>query len=471
VLTYKDGKEYTVNQPEAPASNTNRRRQHMSNTKRNTESNAAVTITEKERALLEGIRDSQYHDGQDPIEHATWTWDALDNSGLNPESRGGVASSLEKKGLAWFDQATTKAIGSGDDDTCAITAAGMAALLRHYEDAGINVNAIKGDAYVSVDRVDADGCFRAADYEDATTVISVRWDCVSGARSVANFDPADEDTEERLSMLFESLGVREVSTSSSVDHADEYGTDVDVAELLGRALSWTEHGAMARQAEAEEEAAAELAEHTANEARNIETAHRSRHGAGVYRVAHWGGDVYRVERQHTGRDGRTLSIGDYSAGEEHYGREELTKAEAESLTTALNNAVATVDGNALELALRRTTVEHARQDMADELAQQRAYDLGHHGALEACECNGLEALCEECGGTGRRPYQSTINGLEMERRNLDGYAADVELAKDTVLDALGRLEAATRRWVRADNRLTNLDDAIANARRQLEERS
>lgn len=191
----------------------------------------------------------------------------------------------------------------------------------------------------------------------------------------------------------------------------------------------------------------------------------------VYRVAHWGGDVYRVERQHRGRDGRTLSIGDYSAGVDAYGREELTKDEAESLTTALNNAVATVDGVALELALRRTTVEHARQDMADELAQQRAYDLGHHGITKECECNGLEALCGECGGTGRALYQGTINALEIERRNLDGYADEVELAKDTVLEALSRLEQATRRWTRADNRLTNLDDAVNNARLELEERS
>jgi hypothetical protein len=214
----------------------------MSNTTSNTESNAAVTITEKERALLEGIRDSQYHDGRDPVDNPTWTWDALDNSGLNPESRGGVASSLEKKGLAWFDQATTKAIGSGDDDSCAITAAGMAALLRHYEDNGINANAIRGDAYVSVDRVDEDGCFRAADYADATTVISVRWDTVGGERKVSKFDPADDACEDQMAKLFEALDVREVSTSSSVDHPEEYGTDVDVAAMLGRALSWAPAG-------------------------------------------------------------------------------------------------------------------------------------------------------------------------------------------------------------------------------------
>jgi hypothetical protein len=72
--------------------------------------------------------------------------------------------------------------------------------------------------------------------------------------------------------------------------------------------------------------------------------------ANVYRVAHWGGAVYRVERQHRGRDGRTLSIGDYSAGAEHYGREELTYSEAVGLVDALNAAAAAVDGVALELA-------------------------------------------------------------------------------------------------------------------------
>jgi hypothetical protein len=78
------------------------------------------SITDKERRLLVAIRDSDYHDGRDPIDDPVWTEIACDDSNLGTGA-GGVMASLVAKGLAY----TT---GHGREDTCWITEDGMAAL-------------------------------------------------------------------------------------------------------------------------------------------------------------------------------------------------------------------------------------------------------------------------------------------------------------------------------------------------------
>jgi hypothetical protein len=78
------------------------------------------TLTVMERRLLQAIADSEYHDAQDPEENPVWFRPILDELDLG-DSAGGVMGSLSRKGLAH----TT---GFGEDDTCRVTAAGLAAL-------------------------------------------------------------------------------------------------------------------------------------------------------------------------------------------------------------------------------------------------------------------------------------------------------------------------------------------------------
>ena len=56
-----------------------------------------VSITEKERMLLEGSRRSDFGDAY--RDEYPWTFDAIDHSGLEAKEARGVLSSLEKKGL------------------------------------------------------------------------------------------------------------------------------------------------------------------------------------------------------------------------------------------------------------------------------------------------------------------------------------------------------------------------------------
>ncbi len=83
-------------------------------------------LTSKEIALLRQIVDSEYQDG-DPTDHDVW----LDYI-VNTRSRGGVLTSLQRKGLVKVhivEMAKSDNRQNGiSDSTVAITAAGVAAL-------------------------------------------------------------------------------------------------------------------------------------------------------------------------------------------------------------------------------------------------------------------------------------------------------------------------------------------------------
>lgn len=61
-----------------------------------------ISVTENERKLLELIRDSEYHDGENPVDHSVWT-NVISGYFGGTKKMSGVASSLVKKGLAVFE--------------------------------------------------------------------------------------------------------------------------------------------------------------------------------------------------------------------------------------------------------------------------------------------------------------------------------------------------------------------------------
>lgn len=83
----------------------------------------ATILTELEVKGLEGICDSEFQDGNHPVENPVWSWSA--NPFTSKRTFSGVMSSLVKKGLAHGD-------GVGSDEACCyITAAGYLALVHH----------------------------------------------------------------------------------------------------------------------------------------------------------------------------------------------------------------------------------------------------------------------------------------------------------------------------------------------------
>jgi len=78
-----------------------------------------TTLTTLEVQGLQGILDSEFHDGNDPIKNPVWTWSA--NPFGNKKTFSGVVSSLVKKGLV-------KSSGYDKDDVIYITQAGWDAL-------------------------------------------------------------------------------------------------------------------------------------------------------------------------------------------------------------------------------------------------------------------------------------------------------------------------------------------------------
>lgn len=76
-----------------------------------------MEITDKERAVLKGIIDSEYNgdNGRNPI----WSWSIRCN--LPKRTIPGVVGSLAKKGLVQCDKGETK-----DEDTVVLTEAGYA---------------------------------------------------------------------------------------------------------------------------------------------------------------------------------------------------------------------------------------------------------------------------------------------------------------------------------------------------------
>lgn len=78
-------------------------------------------MTEMERQMLTAIVRNDYQDDMaHPVGHQVWTWSACEGFGT---SAGGVMASLTKKGWATVEEGE-----NADDDRCAITEAGWAAL-------------------------------------------------------------------------------------------------------------------------------------------------------------------------------------------------------------------------------------------------------------------------------------------------------------------------------------------------------
>lgn len=76
-----------------------------------------TNVTEKEIEGLIGIVESDYIDGEHPVDKWVWTWSA--NNFENQRTWAGIIVSLEKKGLA-------KADGNKGEDACVtITEAGF----------------------------------------------------------------------------------------------------------------------------------------------------------------------------------------------------------------------------------------------------------------------------------------------------------------------------------------------------------
>jgi hypothetical protein len=79
-----------------------------------------IKLTAMEIKLVNAMRDNEYNDA---IEGATWTFTAIDNSGIPAKQARGVISSLVQKGLV------TAEVGNkniGDEDNIAFTNAGVA---------------------------------------------------------------------------------------------------------------------------------------------------------------------------------------------------------------------------------------------------------------------------------------------------------------------------------------------------------
>ena len=91
-----------------------------------------MKLTTMEKKFMNAMRNNEYNDcleGYDGtnwnnllVGAPTWTFTAIDNSGLTPKQCTGVMSSLTKKGLIGSEQASTKRFG--DEDTVWFTEEG-----------------------------------------------------------------------------------------------------------------------------------------------------------------------------------------------------------------------------------------------------------------------------------------------------------------------------------------------------------
>ena len=81
-----------------------------------------INVTQLERRMLKNITLSEYQDGDDPVDHEVWTFSVTDDHVFAGGKASGVMASLVKKGWAWTNER------EANDPTCAITAAGVAAL-------------------------------------------------------------------------------------------------------------------------------------------------------------------------------------------------------------------------------------------------------------------------------------------------------------------------------------------------------
>lgn len=74
-----------------------------------------TALTDLERQALQGIFDSDFRDGDHPVDKAVWTWSA--NPFASKKTFSGVVSSLVKKGYVWSTD-------EGEDSVIAMTQAG-----------------------------------------------------------------------------------------------------------------------------------------------------------------------------------------------------------------------------------------------------------------------------------------------------------------------------------------------------------
>lgn len=86
------------------------------------------SITGNEREYLQGILQSEYQDGSDPVGHQIWTFSIKTSYSWDKGRKGGVASSLTGKGLIGIANWEGPRSGDGDDTTTWITAKGLEAL-------------------------------------------------------------------------------------------------------------------------------------------------------------------------------------------------------------------------------------------------------------------------------------------------------------------------------------------------------
>ncbi len=83
-----------------------------------------MKITPKGMRALKGIRDSEFHDGQNPVGNPVWSWSCNPFSGDEEKSFGGVVKTLIKHGLVKSDG------GFGDEACLTLTQAGYDALIN-----------------------------------------------------------------------------------------------------------------------------------------------------------------------------------------------------------------------------------------------------------------------------------------------------------------------------------------------------
>lgn len=80
-------------------------------------------MTKNQKAVLKLIAESEYHDGENPVDNPTWTGVIMSYYNGGEKEFLGVLVSLQNQGYV----GTTPKIGR-DDGTCWITEAGMRAL-------------------------------------------------------------------------------------------------------------------------------------------------------------------------------------------------------------------------------------------------------------------------------------------------------------------------------------------------------
>jgi len=85
---------------------------------------STLNLTKLETSLLNAMRENEYNDALESGGCGTWTFTAIDNSGMTGKTASGVISSLVKKGLVIADVVTAKERRNGDEDSICFTELG-----------------------------------------------------------------------------------------------------------------------------------------------------------------------------------------------------------------------------------------------------------------------------------------------------------------------------------------------------------